>query len=103
MDRKSSSQEIPHHTSPVVEAWHYSSPLISISKFKEQCLKKVSAEDLHPERTLADVEEKEIEGMAKILGVDNETVVDLMDVCDISNLEVLILETLLKITKEAIL
>ena len=75
-------------SSPVEEALHYSSRPISIAKFKEQCIQKVDINDLMPLPGVAQNDES-IEGLASALGVDEDTIHDLQEVCDISNLEVL--------------
>ena len=70
---------------PVEEALHYSSPAISISKFKEQCHEKIDPTDLI---TFSGGEEAIEEKLTTLIGVDAETIQDLQEVCNIDNLEV---------------
>jgi len=73
--------------SPVEEALHYSSPLISIEKFKEQCLSKIDSNNFLPvdttRKNVSLLKETAVE-----IGVDEETITDLMEVCNLDNLTV---------------
>ena len=81
-------KELLYHTSPVIEAMHFSSPLTSIKAFREQCVGKISIDDMYPYKEQEQDEQGEISELSEKIGVDIETVIDLMDVCDIRNLEV---------------
>ena len=80
----SKANKIDKLRSPVEEALHYSSPAISIAKFKEQFHEKVDPTDL----TTVSSEEAIDEDLAALIGVDAETIHDLKEVCNIDNLEV---------------
>ena len=71
---------------PVEEGWHYSSPPITIEKFKTNCCSKIAAQDMQPLQQIAG---ETAEELASILDVDEETARDLQMVCDVSNLQVL--------------
>ena len=76
-------------TSPVEEALHYSSPPISIEKFKEQCHKKIDPSDFAPISSGNYVfDDDSIKELTSLIGADVETIQDLKEVCSIANLEV---------------
>ena len=81
----------PKHC-PVREASQFSSPLISVEQFKEQCWDLIGRElddSLKKEKyDLSNTNDADLLDISNILNTDEQTIKELQEVCSIDNLKV---------------
>lgn len=81
----------PRHC-PVDEAIQFSSPLISTEQFKEQCWEMIGDESKHV--VSSDTSPEDLSVLADDLQTDEQTVIELKEVCNVDNLEVTVIHIL---------